>query len=145
LHPGIQLRQQAQRVDELEQRLSRSVRYRLSHARSQLNEASAHLRRASPALLLSAAQGNAQLLSARLVNRMRQLLEAARSRCALSSRALHSISPLATLDRGYAIVADRNGRVLVDSAQVAIGDQIETRLARGSLQATVTGHRKHES
>ncbi|HTE40999.1 MAG TPA: exodeoxyribonuclease VII large subunit [Steroidobacteraceae bacterium] len=145
LHPGIQLRQQAQRVDELEQRLTRSIRSRLHHARSQLNEASAHLRRASPALLLSAAKGNAQLLSARLVNIMRQHLEAARSRCALSSRALNSISPLATLDRGYAIVADQNGRVLVDASQVSIGDQIETRLARGSLQATVTGQSKRES
>jgi exodeoxyribonuclease VII large subunit len=53
-------------------------------------------------------------------------------------RSLHSVSPLATLDRGYAIVEDAaTGRVLLRGSDVAPGDDIRARLARGELIATV--------
>jgi exodeoxyribonuclease VII large subunit len=138
LHPGVQLRQQAQRVDELEQRLARCMNHRLQRSRGKLNEASAHLRRASPALRLSATQGRAQLLAAKLVSAVRQQLESARTRYALAGRSLNAISPLATLERGYAIVTDAHGQVVTNALRVAAGDQIETRLARGTVRATVT-------
>lgn len=47
------------------------------------------------------------------------------------------MSPLATLERGYAIVTDDSGHVLVDSGAVKRGTSIEVRLARGGLDATV--------
>jgi exodeoxyribonuclease VII large subunit len=49
------------------------------------------------------------------------------------------VSPLATLDRGYAIVADSAGKVLQDVSSLAPGDRVETRLARGRFSATVIG------
>ena len=55
----------------------------------------------------------------------------------LASRALTSLSPLATLERGYAIVTDGGGKVLTDSSAVARGASIDVRLARGGLAATV--------
>ena len=50
---------------------------------------------------------------------------------------LHAVSPLATLDRGYAL-ATCNNNVIMDSNQVHIGDVINIRLAKGSLQSKVT-------
>jgi exodeoxyribonuclease VII large subunit len=47
------------------------------------------------------------------------------------------LSPLATLERGYAIVTDGDGKVLTDSGNVAKGSAIDVRLARGGLSATV--------
>ena len=49
------------------------------------------------------------------------------------------MSPLATLDRGYAIVADAAGKVVQDVSSLAPGDRVEARLARGRFSATVTG------
>ena len=62
----------------------------------------------------------------------------ARSRFSGTTRALHTVSPLATLERGYAIVtvAD-SGSVVTDAAQAKAGLEIETRLARGRLVARV--------
>src|SRR5690606_8389690 len=54
------------------------------------------------------------------------------------SQLLHSISPLQTLARGYAIVADTNGHVVQDAAQVNPGDRISTKLKQGSLDCIVT-------
>lgn len=66
-------------------------------------------------------------------------VEAAQRRLQQAERALNAVSPLATLDRGYAIVSDdATGRILVDAAGVRPGDRIRARLARGVLRATVT-------
>jgi exodeoxyribonuclease VII large subunit len=55
----------------------------------------------------------------------------------VNSRALHAISPLATLERGYAIVRTPGGDIVRMAESVKPGDPVEARLARGTLQCTV--------
>jgi exodeoxyribonuclease VII large subunit len=47
------------------------------------------------------------------------------------------VSPLATLDRGYAIVSRADGAILRDANEAPSGTLIEARLAVGSLRAKV--------
>jgi exodeoxyribonuclease VII large subunit len=54
----------------------------------------------------------------------------------LSSQ-LQALSPLAILDRGYALVFDESGNLLKDAARVKAGDEISARLARGTVAAKV--------
>ena len=54
------------------------------------------------------------------------------------ARALHAVSPLATLERGYAIVFDDAGRVLRSVAAAKPGDRLTARLADGELRVKVT-------
>jgi exodeoxyribonuclease VII large subunit len=55
------------------------------------------------------------------------------------ARGLNSVSPLATLDRGYAIVTDsETGSILHDARKVEAGARVSARLASGSIDATVT-------
>ena len=69
----------------------------------------------------------------------RTLLSEPGHRLALLGRALHSVSPLATLDRGYAIVkSESSGKVLTDAGETAPGEDIRARLANGELVATVS-------
>ena len=60
------------------------------------------------------------------------------TRLKVAERALQSVSPLATLTRGYAIVTDTTGRVLVNAEEVPAGTVVDARLAHGSLRATVS-------
>jgi exodeoxyribonuclease VII large subunit len=61
-----------------------------------------------------------------------------RHRLQLAMRGLHAVSPLATLDRGYAIVEDVDSRkVLMRAADAEVGADIRARLASGELIATV--------
>jgi exodeoxyribonuclease VII large subunit len=54
------------------------------------------------------------------------------------ARTLHAVSPLATLERGYAIVRRRDSGAIVRAAgQVAPGDALRIRLADGELGALV--------
>jgi exodeoxyribonuclease VII large subunit len=68
----------------------------------------------------------------------RSMVEQLSNRLRLAERALNSVSPLATLERGYAIVTDTdNGRILTDASKTKPGKSITARLAHGSLSATV--------
>jgi exodeoxyribonuclease VII large subunit len=55
---------------------------------------------------------------------------------ALDAR-LHSLSPLAVLDRGYALVRAADGGVVRSVAQLAQGDTLTTRLADGTFTSKV--------
>jgi exodeoxyribonuclease VII large subunit len=63
----------------------------------------------------------------------------ARARAAFErqSASLAALSPYATLERGYSIVRDSDGRVLREAAQVQAADPISVRLHRGELDARV--------
>ncbi|MGH9598398.1 MAG: exodeoxyribonuclease VII large subunit, partial [Terracidiphilus sp.] len=55
---------------------------------------------------------------------------------ALDAR-LHSLSPLAVLDRGYALVLTGDGGLVRSTAQIAAGDRLTTRLADGAFTSRV--------
>jgi exodeoxyribonuclease VII large subunit len=64
-------------------------------------------------------------------------------RLQLAMRGLHAVSPLATLERGYAIVEDaESGKVLMNADDAEVGKDIRARLATGELMATVKSKKK---
>jgi exodeoxyribonuclease VII large subunit len=137
LHPGVQLRQQTQRVDELEQRMRRALQQHVMQLQARVAEQSAHLRRHSPALRLAAIRGQLQVLQIELGRHMQQTIELLRARWTIAARTLDAVSPLATLQRGYAIVTDTEGQVITDASRVAVGRRIHARLSLGHLVARV--------
>jgi exodeoxyribonuclease VII large subunit len=110
-----QLRQALQRHEQLMARLQRAhPGSRLQQQVQHLDDMDLRLRRAWDAHL------------ARLMQRLQ-----------LAQRHLDAISPLATLQRGYAIVTGPDGQALMDESQVQPGDVIEARMARGRIRAQV--------
>ena len=53
------------------------------------------------------------------------------------TRELNAISPLATLERGYAITLDSRNSVVTDASLLSIDDQLTIRLAKGELGCRV--------
>jgi exodeoxyribonuclease VII large subunit len=116
--PGAYLAAERERVGLLFDRSARALEGRLATDRAALSQGGDRL----PALL-----------------RARTL--AARSELRRSGAGLGALNPFATLERGYAIVRARDGRVVVDAADQAVGDELEVRLASGALDVTVDGVR----
>jgi exodeoxyribonuclease VII large subunit len=135
--PTARLAQQAQRLDELEQRLSSAMGRWLAERRSDVNELRSVLWQASPIARVQGAAARQKLLFSRLRAAAFNNLRQARERLAPLERTLKAVSPLATLQRGYAIVVSAEGRILRDAAEAAPGSIIEARLAQGSLRAKV--------
>jgi len=118
-------------------RLQQAVQRQLRNAVQRHEQLLARLQRAHPGSRL---QQQVQRLDD-LDTRLRRAWDAQASRMMqrlqLAQRHLDAISPLATLQRGYAIVTGPGGEALVDESQVKAGDQIEARLARGRIRAQV--------
>ena len=147
-HPGQRLRQQSQRLDELEQLLSNQVRHRLDKFSSRVAEAHAHLRRVSPAQRITRIGDGVNNTSRRLQTATNKIIEQFNRRLSVAARALDAVSPLATLDRGYAIVtvtqADGSRQIIRDATTLKPGIAVETRVARGIIDAEVTGIRESD-
>jgi exodeoxyribonuclease VII large subunit len=137
-HPGIRVREQHQRLDELEARARRALERRIANAKLELGRLATAVAHANPARLLAQVRERARWAVEGLRRAIVRNVDDTKQRLKLAERALASLSPLATLQRGYAIVQRRDGGALVtDAAKVRRGTEIDVRLARGSLAATV--------
>jgi exodeoxyribonuclease VII large subunit len=77
-------------------------------------------------------------LTSRLEHAVKRCVSRAEHRLNLAVRTLDTVSPLATLSRGFAVVKRTDdGTVITDADSVAVGDEIEAKLARGQLKARV--------
>jgi exodeoxyribonuclease VII large subunit len=137
-HPGVRLAQQQQRVDDLERRLAGALRSELHGARGRVADIFARLVRHSPDRLVRDLRVRHELLAERLRHALQECVARAQHRLRLAQRTLDTVSPLATLARGFAIVTrPADGTLVGDAAQVNVGDDIEARLDRGRLRARV--------
>ena len=136
-HPGRRLQEIAQRLDELEQRLRHAHRTWMRHAMAQLATLMARLHRHTPEHRVERLAARQSALARRLGAAAVRLQERRREQLASTARALDTVSPLATLGRGYAIVGRADGGVLRDSRTIATGEKVVARLARGKLLCRV--------
>ncbi len=137
--PATRLTQQLLRLENLDQRLSRAWRQGLISRRSALGDGQSRLWQASPLVHVRDAAAKHAALVARLqaagLDRMRR----ARERLLPLVRTLNAVSPLATLERGYAIVSLEGGAILRNAADARPGTVIEARLGVGRIRAKVEG------
>jgi len=137
-HPRARLADVAQRLEALAHRLHLAHARRMHRVHAVLNDLAARLERCSPLGRLRACQLDCRHLHERLRQAVAQQLARRRTQLAHLARALHALSPLATLDRGYAIVRHAaTGAILRTARAVAPGELIEARLARGRLVCEV--------
>ena len=137
--PAARLGAQAQRLDELEQSLMRALRRRLQEHGERLRWLSGRAALASPAARLTQQLSRLEGLHQRLHRAWRQAIGSSRERLLPLVRTLNAVSPLATLERGYAIVSLEGGGILRDAAEAKPGTLIEARLAKGRVRAKVEG------
>ncbi len=136
--PAQRLRNQREWLASLSRRLAVARAAALARTRHRLDRLEARLLANSPAGRLQELSGRWRIADRALRRSMPDRLQALRVRLAGDARALNTVSPLATLERGYAIVTDtETGRPVRDAAGVETGTRIEARLARGSLIAAV--------
>jgi len=132
-HPGTQLREQAQRLDDLEQRLLSAQRNYLLRQQNRLALLDNRLLACSPLPQIRQLRRDLEQRGHALETTMRQQLQRRSQSLAHLAQMLDSLSPLGILGRGYAIVTSSIGEVLRDANRVAIGDEVEARLASGRL------------
>jgi exodeoxyribonuclease VII large subunit len=137
-HPGQYLSQQAQRLDELEQRHRLAIRSHFNKLQSLLHAVTAALKQTAPSVRISRSELQLQALTQRLRTSISSVLQTRQRQLAVVCKSLDTISPLATLERGYAIVTRQTDqRVVHQAASVRPGEQVTARLADGQLLCSV--------
>jgi exodeoxyribonuclease VII large subunit len=132
------IRRAQQRVDDLSFRLVQAERGCLEVLRRRFDTVAASVKHYDLGMRLKAMRGELQSRTALLGSAMRASLAQRKSRVDLLSERLQALSPVAILDRGYALVFDASGKLLKNAEDVAMGEEITARLARGQLKAEVT-------
>ena len=131
------LHRRQQRLDDLVYRLAHSQRDILESKRRRFETLSAAVRHYDARRVLHGIgqQLNAQVSA--LNATVQTLLLRRRGQLEQLSGQLNALSPLAILDRGYALVFDGAGQLLKDASRVQSGDEIFARLRKGTVTATV--------
>tara|TARA_B100000497_G_scaffold125447_1_gene161949 strand:+ start:2087 stop:3472 length:1386 start_codon:yes stop_codon:yes gene_type:complete len=136
--PMTLLKEQSQSLDNLEIRLSQIMRSLITAAKQDLKIASNSLNQSNALRMVMKYQTlvneHIQSMQYQIKNTLVQKKYVLKN---LSTN-LNAVSPLAVLDRGYAIVMDDSGKALTSSSNIKVGETIHTRLANGNLTSNVT-------
>jgi exodeoxyribonuclease VII large subunit len=132
------IRQRQQKLDDLSHRMELAERNLLQQMHRRWEAVSAAVRHYDLRLVLSGVRKELDSKTSALLAVTRNVLLQHRVRTERLDTALQSLSPLAILDRGYALVFDREGKLVKNSGAVQAGDEISARLAHGQIQAQVT-------
>jgi len=127
------------RLDSLRARLAPAMeRMLVARGRARLDSLATRLAPVMERMLVARAGARLEALKTRLAPAMMRLLAAQRHTLGRQARALGVLSPLAVLDRGYAIATIASTGVAVrDATEAPVGTRLRVRVARGELDAEV--------
>jgi exodeoxyribonuclease VII large subunit len=127
----------AQRLDDQTFRAEAAMRSLVREHCDRVNVVAATVLRHDPRRRLAHAGAHLADFRARMDRSMERLVAASQSRLGAFDARLRALSPLAVLDRGYALVLTDAGQVVRSAAQVSTGDRINTRVADGAFTSRV--------
>lgn len=137
IHPGKRLEEHSQRLDDLENRLLLQIKQSLSLRTAEVATLSAQLLAQTPSHHIEQLSQRIQSLQQRSLIACKQALKDAERSLAHAAQRLDTVSPLATLSRGYSITKNKKGKLLRDTSTAKVGDIITTELGKGSLSSEI--------
>ncbi len=128
----------SQRLDECDETLNQNRRLYFDQKRARLVQLEKRLEAANFELRLTRARHRIDLATRQLIEGFHKNLEKKGYR--YSSLALHlrQLSPLAILERGYAVVQKADGAIVRQAAGVLPGERLRIRVSEGELGAVAT-------
>jgi exodeoxyribonuclease VII large subunit len=134
-----------QRLDDALQHLDGAIQQQLRVRQNRIAALATGILHHDPRQKLAHARAHLGDFRSRLDRGFERLTESSRSQLRSLDARLHSLSPLAVLDRGYALVLSAEGSVVRSTSQIAAGNRLTTRLADGSFKSRVESIEPAES
>jgi len=135
--PDIQEEQKA--IGERSSRLLRAIMSRVERESTEIKSFASRPIMKDPKQLIAPLVEELKSWSKSLRQEMSHLIDLARGELAQGAAQLRALSPLAVLERGYAVALTQQGDLIRDINQVSSGDDFRLRLALGEITATVRG------
>lgn len=124
-------------LNEALQNLEQATQEQISRRRLALSAARQRLRYNAPSRRLETESQRVDELSRDLRRALGQTLRIKKALLTADGQRLEALSPLAILRRGYALLTDSQGHVIVNPNQVAAGTILQAQIAHGSLTLQV--------
>jgi len=142
LHPKQTIQRKQEYLTELQRRANSAVKFKLSDQTNSLNQLLMRFENQSPFTQVIETKIKLLELHKQMHRSIQVMLQRKQQQLHTLARTLDVVSPLGTLNRGYAIVSNlATGQILHDSKQVSKNDKISVQLAKGSLSAKVKDKR----
>jgi exodeoxyribonuclease VII large subunit len=127
-----------QRLDDLRFRLEKAARQSIERDRRRWETAAAAVRHYDARRRLAVIRQALDAHTANLASAVHARLFQSRSALERRTASLEALSPLAILNRGYALVFDATGALVKDAQHLHVNDEISARVARGQIRARVS-------
>jgi len=131
------LRRKAQRLDESTLQLDAALSSKLRQRQQQVADLAAAVLRHDPRQSLALVRVRMVALRTRVDRSMERTLRRAAVRVGGLDARLNSLSPLAVLDRGYALVLGTDGELIRSVDRLEKGTQVTTRVSDGAFTSRV--------
>ncbi|WP_026377240.1 exodeoxyribonuclease VII large subunit [Aestuariibacter salexigens] len=135
-HPRSQLNQQSQRLDRQFYALKSEMARVMTTYQNGINAFTARLTKQEPSQRLASAQQHQTSLLNNLSRAMQSVLKTRQAELGAKSQLLDSVSPLATMARGYSITF-QDGNIVRSVTEVKSGQQLTTRVADGEIHSKI--------
>lgn len=131
------LRRLEQRLDDAAERMEEAVAAQVREGARRVDAFTAAILRQDPRQRIALARYTFTAGQARLERAMERAADARRAGLERLTVRLHTLSPLAVLERGYALVMDANGVLVRSAKKIAAGETVTTRLSDGAFTSRV--------
>ncbi|MTB81766.1 exodeoxyribonuclease VII large subunit [Providencia stuartii] len=137
-HPQLRLARQQHQLSLLNQKLTQTITRRLQTAQLRHDQLQRRLSQQDLRPQLQRQHRSLQQTQYHLQNMMTELLNSYKQRFSVACSKMETVSPLATLARGFSISETSDGAVLKKTSQVKLGQKLKTRLNDGWVESEVT-------
>ena len=137
-HPSYQLQKQSQQLDDLDMRLRRGMTQHLKQHAQRVERKQHQLQLNSPVKRLGEQKLHLQRSEQKLLDAMDKTLLTTRHQLAMAAEKLETVSPLATLKRGYSITHSESSKTVSSINDVEVDEVITTQVEDGVIESQVT-------
>ena len=137
--PQVILNEQKQKLDNIELRLKQAVEKKFLFSQQSLALLKQSIAEKNPYKIIKELLKDIDLLSKDMIKNFTYLVENKSKSLEKINSNLHAFSPLAVLDRGYAIVQNASGQAIKNSQEVQEAELVTTRLSSGSFKSKIAG------
>ncbi len=139
VHPSYYIEETSQRLDELLYRLQNRIKAQITTEKLQIRNLQTRCQSQNPKYKIHLYSQQTLQLFQKLKAAQTHQLDILTQRFIRNTSTLEAVSPLATLNRGYAYVSPVNSSAIIkDIAQIKTGDELVTTVAKGKFSSTVT-------
>lgn len=125
------------RLNNISVSIEKSLDYKIIQCENSIKEYKAYFSKSNADALYSKINDEMKYYNEKLKSLITRITENETNRLSKNAAMLDNLSPLKILSRGYSVVKNNKNKIIADSSDINVGDNIEIILSKGTVNAIV--------